>query len=82
MNSDVHMPTLNYYLTESAAPASIPVDIVDYRGKGYAYRVYHEDIQDLSEGKKEDFAQWLIDQAKKAQDMIGMPVTPEVGTYE
>lgn len=80
--SDIYMPTLNYYLTESSAPANIPVDIVDYRGKGFAYRIYHDDIQELSDGKQEDFANWLIDRASKASTMIGLPVTVEVGVYE
>lgn len=81
-NSDVYIPTLNHYLTESRAPAAIPVDVVDYAGKGYAYRIYHDDIQELSEGRKEDFVEWLVGQAKKAETMIGLPVTPEVSTYE
>lgn len=82
LNSDPYVPTLNYYLTESMAPAAIPVDVVDYKGKGFAYRIYHDDLQELSEGKKEDFVEWLIGQAKKAEKIIGMPVSPEVSTYE
>lgn len=82
LNSDPSIPTLNYYLTESSAPASIPVDVVDYKGKGFAYRIYHDDLQELSEGKKEDFVEWLIGQAKKAERIIGLPVSPEVSSYE
>lgn len=80
--SDVYLPTVNYYLTECPAPAVIPVDVVDYAGKGYAYRVYHDDIKELSDGKQEDFANWLIGQAKKAEKIIGLPVTTEVSVYE
>lgn len=80
--NDVYLPTVNYYLTECPAPAVIPVDVVDYRGKGFAYRVYHNDIQELSEGKQQDFANWLIGQAKKAEKFIGLPVTTEVSVYE
>lgn len=80
--NDLYMPTLTYYLTETRAPAAVPVDIVDYSGKGFAYRIYHDDIQELPDGKKEDLAQWIIDQAKKAESIIGMPVTAEVSTYE
>lgn len=80
--SDTFMSTLTYYLTETRAPAAVPVDIVDYSGKGYAYRIYHDDLQDLPDSKKEDFAQWIIDQAKKAEVIIGLPVTAEVSTYE
>lgn len=82
LKSDPYMPTLMHYLKESQSPAVIPVDIVDYAGKGYAYRVYHDDIQDLSERKKEDFVGWLQEQASKAEVMIGLPVTTEVSVYE
>lgn len=76
------MPILYHYLNETAAPASIPVDIVEYRNKGFAYRIYHDDLQELPEGKKEDFAEWLINQARKCETIIGLPVSPEVSTYE
>lgn len=76
--SDLYMPTLNYYLTEQTAPVSIPVDIVDYAGTGFAFRVYHNDIQELPDAKMEDFANWLIEQAKRAEKAIGLPVSPEV----
>lgn len=82
INSDAYMPTLMHYLKETIAPASVPVDIIDYRGKGFAYRVYHDDIQELSDRIKEEFADWLIGQAKKAEFMIGLPVSPEVSQYE
>lgn len=77
-----YMPILNHYLTERPAPAVIPVDIVEYGNKGFAYRIYHDDIQELPEGKKEDFVEWLIGQAKKCELMTGMPVSPEVSVYE
>lgn len=76
------MPVLNHYLIETAAPASLPVDIVQYGNKGFAYRIYHDDLQELSDGKKEDFADWLINQAKKCENIIGLPVSPEVSAYE
>lgn len=78
----VYLPTVNYYLTETPAPIAVPVDVVDYGGKGYAYRVYREDVHEFSDNKAESFFNWLINQAEKAEKIIGLPVRPEVAVYE
>lgn len=82
LKNDPDMSILTHFIQDGQSPAKIPVDIVDYAGKGYAYRVYHDDIQDLPEMRKADFVEWIQKQAKRAELLIGKPVATEVSVYE
>lgn len=81
ITTDVYVSIISELLRENS-PAAIPVDVVDYASKGYALRIYHDDIQSLSDKKMEDFVVWLQEQAGRAEKVIGLPVVLEVSTYE
>lgn len=57
-------------------PAQIPVDIVEYKNL-YAYRISLDDLNALPEQKKQDFALWLVERAKIAKTLSGIPVNIE-----
>lgn len=53
------------------------IDVVEYEGHGFAYRLYEENLQELSDSNREDLITFVVERANRAQQLSGSPVVIE-----
>ena len=58
------------------------IDIVDFGGENYAYRLYRSNFENYSDPNKEKIFEWLLERAKFASKLGTMQIGIEMGMYQ
>lgn len=78
MDRDTVYSIVRNTLENKGCPAKgVMIDVVDYDGKGYAYRLYEENLSGFSDSVREDIITYTAERAYVAQSIAGKPVAVE-----
>lgn len=64
--------------TKQAPSRGVIIDIVEYPGEGYAYRLYRDNLADFSDGQQADIFEYIVERAESAERISGRRVVVEV----